>query len=52
MKNSNILFREATYDDKHQIAEVLLDFYNTNDTYQSRWSKPNNIKSYQNCVIN
>ena len=32
MKNSNIFFRKATYDDRHQIAEVLLDFYNMKDT--------------------
>ena len=31
MDKDNILLREATFDDKDQIAEVLLDFYNMND---------------------
>ena len=31
MNENNILLREATYDDKDQIAKVLLDFYNMND---------------------
>ena len=30
MKN-NIIFKKATIDDKNEIAEVLLDFYNMND---------------------
>ena len=31
MAKDNIYLREASYDDKEQIAEVLLDFYNMND---------------------
>ena len=31
MDKDNIYLREASYDDKEQIAEVLLDFYNMND---------------------
>ena len=31
MVKDNIFLREASYDDKEQIAEVLLDFYNMND---------------------
>ena len=31
MSKDNIFLREASYDDKEQIAEVLLDFYNMND---------------------
>ncbi len=31
MAKDNIFLREASYDDKEQIAEVLLDFYNMND---------------------
>jgi len=31
MSKDNIFLREAAYDDKEQIAEVLLDFYNMND---------------------
>ena len=31
MDKDNIFLREATFDDKDQIAEVLLDFYNMND---------------------
>ena len=31
MDKDNIFLREASYDDKEQIAEVLLDFYNMND---------------------
>ena len=31
MDKENIFLREASYDDKEQIAEVLLDFYNMND---------------------
>ena len=43
MKNSNIYFREATYDDKHQIAEVLLDFYNMKDTDEASQSFNNEL---------
>ena len=43
MKNSNIYFREATYDDKHQIAEVLLDFYNMKDTDEAAQSFNNEL---------
>ena len=31
MPKDNIVLREASYDDKEQIAKVLLDFYNMND---------------------
>jgi len=31
MDKDNIFLREASYDDKEQIAKVLLDFYNMND---------------------
>ena len=31
MAKDNIFLREASYDDKEQIADVLLDFYNMND---------------------
>ena len=31
MNEDNILLRKATYDDKVEIANVLLDFYNMND---------------------
>ena len=31
MSKDNIFLREASYDDKEQIADVLLDFYNMND---------------------
>ena len=31
MHNNNFYFRAATYNDKNQIAKVLIDFYNMND---------------------
>ena len=31
MKTNEIILRKASYDDKNEIAEVLLDFYNMND---------------------
>tara|TARA_A100001011_G_C14215969_1_gene802058 strand:- start:806 stop:1291 length:486 start_codon:yes stop_codon:yes gene_type:complete len=31
MSNNNYFFRVATYNDKNQIAKVLIDFYNMND---------------------
>ncbi len=31
MYNNNFYFRAATYNDKNQIAKVLIDFYNMND---------------------
>ena len=43
MKNSNIFFRKATYDDRHQIAEVLLDFYNMKDTDEAARSFNNEL---------
>ena len=31
MNEHNIIFKKATSDDKNEIAQVLLDFYNMND---------------------
>ena len=43
MNNYNILLREATYDDKDQIAKVLLDFYNMNDVDEAIQSFNNEL---------
>ena len=43
MNENNILLREATYDDKDQIAKVLLDFYNMNDVDEAIQSFNNEL---------
>ena len=43
MNENNILLREATYDDKDQIAMVLLDFYNMNDVDEAIQSFNNEL---------
>ena len=43
MKNGNMFFRKATYDDRHQIAEVLLDFYNMKDADEAAQSFNNEL---------
>ena len=43
MNENNILLREATYDDKDQIAKVLLDFYNMNDVDEATQSFNNEL---------
>ena len=43
MNENNILLRKATYDDRHQIAEVLLDFYNMNDVDEAIQSFNNEL---------
>ena len=40
---NNILLRKATYDDKDQIARVLLDFYNMNDVDEAIQSFNNEL---------
>ena len=43
MNENNILLREATYEDKDQIAKVLLDFYNMNDVDEAIQSFNNEL---------
>ena len=43
MNENNILLREATYDDKDQIAKVLLDFYNMKDADEAAQSFNNEL---------
>ena len=43
MNENNILLREANYDDKDQIAKVLLDFYNMNDVDEAIQSFNNEL---------
>ena len=43
MNENNILLREATYDDKDQIAKVLLDFYNMKDADEAAQSFNNDL---------
>ena len=43
INENNILLREATYDDKDQIAKVLLDFYNMNDVDEAIQSFNNEL---------
>ena len=43
MNENNILLREATYDDRDQIAKVLLDFYNMNDVDEAIQSFNNEL---------
>ena len=43
MNENNILLREATYDDKDQIAKVLLDFYNMNNVDEAIQSFNNEL---------
>ena len=43
MNENNILLREATYDDKDQIAKVLLAFYNMNDVDEAIQSFNNEL---------
>ncbi len=43
MNENNILLRKAIYDDKHQIAEVLLDFYNMNNVDEAIQSFNNEL---------
>ena len=43
MNENNILLRKATYDDKDQIAKVLLDFYNMNDVDEAIQSFNNEL---------
>ena len=40
---NNILLRKATYDDKDQVAKVLLDFYNMNDVDEAIQSFNNEL---------
>ena len=40
---NNILLRKATYDDKDQIAKVLLDFYNMKDADEAAQSFNNEL---------
>ena len=43
MNENNILLRKATYDDKDQVAKVLLDFYNMNDVDEAIQSFNNEL---------
>ena len=43
MNENNILLRKATYDDKVEIANVLLDFYNMNDVDEAIQSFNNEL---------
>ena len=43
MNENNILLRESTYDDKDQIAKVLLDFYNMKDADEAAQSFNNEL---------
>ena len=43
MNEYNILLRKATYDDKDQVAKVLLDFYNMNDVDEAIQSFNNEL---------
>ena len=43
MNENNILLRKATYDDKGQVAKVLLDFYNMNDVDEAIQSFNNEL---------
>ena len=49
---NNILLRKATYDDKDQIARVLLDFYNMNDVDEAIQSFNNELdKDFHYIVV-
>tara|TARA_B100000029_G_scaffold392956_1_gene390056 strand:- start:135 stop:617 length:483 start_codon:yes stop_codon:yes gene_type:complete len=43
MNENNILLRKATYDDRDQIAKVLLDFYNMDDVNEAIQSFNNEL---------
>ena len=43
MNENNILLRKAIYDDKDQVAKVLLDFYNMNDVDEAIQSFNNEL---------
>ena len=52
MNENNILLREATYEDKDQIAKVLLDFYNMNDVDEAIQSFNNELdKDFHYIVV-